>query len=246
MRNRWYDTRAGRFISEDPIGLAGGPNLYAFGGGDPVGGWDPTGLLDTMRVEARCPPGKIKVPGPLGSHTCLDPADVSRLLGGGRPQGYEWNSCDNVANLMPECGGAGQQFDREMRRVFGPLIRAAETVNSARRCAASSLAFSTNVVSSTALVVGTGFVAYGVVSGTSASVAWGISGASTSVVFSRAGSAAQRGFTIIGNELAPDALGAIGAGADIVAGNFGWKSLVPFVGLEDAYRAVATNCPVIF
>ena len=43
MRARWYDPGPGRFISEDPIGLAGGDNLYAFVGDDPVNGSDPSG-----------------------------------------------------------------------------------------------------------------------------------------------------------------------------------------------------------
>ena len=45
MRARWYDPEVGRFLSEDPIGLAGGINLYAFAGGDPIHGFDPTGEL---------------------------------------------------------------------------------------------------------------------------------------------------------------------------------------------------------
>jgi uncharacterized protein RhaS with RHS repeats len=36
MRNRYYDPKSGRFTQEDPIGLAGGMNLYGFAGGDPV------------------------------------------------------------------------------------------------------------------------------------------------------------------------------------------------------------------
>lgn len=44
MRARWYDPKLGRFISEDPIGLDGGINDYAFGGGDPVSSSDPSGL----------------------------------------------------------------------------------------------------------------------------------------------------------------------------------------------------------
>jgi len=44
MRNRYYDPATGRFTQEDPIGLAGGLNLYGFAGGDPINFWDPFGL----------------------------------------------------------------------------------------------------------------------------------------------------------------------------------------------------------
>jgi RHS repeat-associated protein len=44
MRNRYYDPASGRFTQEDPIGLAGGLNVYAFGYGDPVSYDDPYGL----------------------------------------------------------------------------------------------------------------------------------------------------------------------------------------------------------
>jgi len=43
-RNRYYDPASGRFTQEDPIGLAGGLNLYGFAGGDPVNFSDPFGL----------------------------------------------------------------------------------------------------------------------------------------------------------------------------------------------------------
>ena len=46
-RNRYYDPATGRFTQEDPIGLAGGLNLYGFGGGDPVNYSDPYGLSAT-------------------------------------------------------------------------------------------------------------------------------------------------------------------------------------------------------
>jgi RHS repeat-associated protein len=44
MRARWYEPKTGRFLSEDPIGLAGGINQYVFAAGDPVNRRDPTGL----------------------------------------------------------------------------------------------------------------------------------------------------------------------------------------------------------
>ena len=43
MRSRYYDPELGRFLSEDPAGIGGGLNLYAYAGNDPVNAWDPSG-----------------------------------------------------------------------------------------------------------------------------------------------------------------------------------------------------------
>ena len=43
-RARYYDPKAGRFISEDPIGLTAGPNAYAYVGASPLVYTDPMGL----------------------------------------------------------------------------------------------------------------------------------------------------------------------------------------------------------
>ncbi|NUP57088.1 MAG: RHS repeat-associated core domain-containing protein [Gemmatimonadaceae bacterium] len=43
VRARWYDPTTGRFPSEDPIGLAGGINQYAFAHDDPTNLSDPSG-----------------------------------------------------------------------------------------------------------------------------------------------------------------------------------------------------------
>jgi RHS repeat-associated protein len=55
MRNRYYDPRTGRFTQQDPIGLAGGLNLYGFAAGDPVNFSDPFGLCPIPASD--CPPG---------------------------------------------------------------------------------------------------------------------------------------------------------------------------------------------
>jgi RHS repeat-associated protein len=44
MRNRYYDPQTGQFTQPDPIGLAGGMNVYGFAQGDPVSYGDPYGL----------------------------------------------------------------------------------------------------------------------------------------------------------------------------------------------------------
>lgn len=49
MRNRWYETGTGRFLSEDPAGLGGGPNPYVYASSDPVNGFDPRGLEEVCR-----------------------------------------------------------------------------------------------------------------------------------------------------------------------------------------------------
>ncbi|HEX6910739.1 MAG TPA: RHS repeat-associated core domain-containing protein [Longimicrobium sp.] len=52
-RNRYYDPQTGRFTQEDPIGIAGGLNVYGYAAGDPVSYSDPYGLFaDTTFLGA--------------------------------------------------------------------------------------------------------------------------------------------------------------------------------------------------
>ena len=62
VRARWYDPSLERFVSEDPTGLVGGINPYAYVGDDPVNHTDPSGL-DRCRAVGRyarqCRPGRF-------------------------------------------------------------------------------------------------------------------------------------------------------------------------------------------
>jgi RHS repeat-associated protein len=46
-RARWYDPQLGRFLSEDPIGLAGGMNMYSYVSNNPTNKVDPSGLYES-------------------------------------------------------------------------------------------------------------------------------------------------------------------------------------------------------
>ena len=59
-RNRYFDPVSGRFTQADPIGLAGGLNLYGFASGDPVNFRDPFGLSpDTLTSKERSELGDL-------------------------------------------------------------------------------------------------------------------------------------------------------------------------------------------
>ena len=53
FRNRIYDQQTGRWTQEDPIGVAGGVNLYQFNGNNPVAYTDPWGLCPNVTVDGK-------------------------------------------------------------------------------------------------------------------------------------------------------------------------------------------------
>ncbi|MFW5754890.1 MAG: RHS repeat-associated core domain-containing protein, partial [Marinilabiliaceae bacterium] len=71
--HRYYDPGTGRYLTPDPIGLAGGMNLYAYALNNPTNSIDPFGLTATVI------PGGTPVPFP-GAHPVFQPGTPENQL----------------------------------------------------------------------------------------------------------------------------------------------------------------------
>jgi RHS repeat-associated protein len=73
VRARYYLPKTGRFISEDPLGLAGGVDLYEYVHANPITGRDPTGMQEATTIGTLCG-------GPVGG---VGGAIIDALIGAG-------------------------------------------------------------------------------------------------------------------------------------------------------------------
>jgi RHS repeat-associated protein len=89
---RIYSPTLGRFMQTDPIGVAGGINLYGYVGGDPVNNDDPSGLLAcgangfTLIMPSKYPPtssGASGVVTALGYPVCVYFNQQNQIASGG-------------------------------------------------------------------------------------------------------------------------------------------------------------------
>jgi RHS repeat-associated protein len=70
FRARYYDPQMGRFLSEDPIGLAGGINPYSYAANDPINGSDPSGLTECVTIHY--PEARVSVGGVVTVYEAYD------------------------------------------------------------------------------------------------------------------------------------------------------------------------------
>jgi RHS repeat-associated protein len=118
VRNRWYDPAVGRFISEDPIGLSGGINVYAYALNSPTNLRDPMGLSP----ERQCDGSVVFMPvitedgehrtlrvciAADGSWTVLNAYQLPGVAGGGAPHPYSGNWTPNP--LSPRGPGSNPE-----------------------------------------------------------------------------------------------------------------------------------------
>lgn len=103
-RARYYNPTWGRFISEDPIGLAGGVNLYSYANGNPIGANDPRGLN----------PAGAAIGGEIGGWVGAIVGEVVDPIGGGIPGaelgaaiGSAIGNGVSEAAASPPTGGSG-------------------------------------------------------------------------------------------------------------------------------------------
>jgi hypothetical protein len=105
---RYYDPQAGRFLSEDPVGFAGGSNFYSYVDGDSTSLVDLFGLQGTGTATAPAPvtapaqPVVSQPEPPVPSNPVISPqpptSSIGRIIG---------NLLDDALDLAGDVAGAG-------------------------------------------------------------------------------------------------------------------------------------------
>jgi RHS repeat-associated protein len=111
-RARYYSSGMGRFISEDPIGLLAGINMYGYVGGSPIRFSDPYGLQTI--VLPWTPTMPIPFPGTLIDPVLMpmSPADIDQSLGE-----YTDSSTGTKEQCPRECAGLLSQLREHQRKL---------------------------------------------------------------------------------------------------------------------------------
>jgi RHS repeat-associated protein len=138
MRNRWYDPKSGRFLSEDPIGLGGGLNSYTFAAEDPIDHNDPMGT---------CPSGsQLNMTLDEESGTWTATCVSTYGDGGGAPgsmRGADYAGAFGMPNAISggwDLSGMANSWGFAVGHLVGPLARQSDDW---KRCEPTGIAFTT-------------------------------------------------------------------------------------------------------
>lgn len=136
-RNRYYDSGTGKFTQEDPIGLAGGLNLYGYADGDPINNSDPFGLCPIAKDGIPCTavyaPG-VTVSSPylrMALNSIAEEADKPLLVYGGDRSAAR-NSAVGGARRSSHLEGTGADvmFEGTTKAETRDLLQASQSRNS--------------------------------------------------------------------------------------------------------------------
>lgn len=120
-RARYYSPALSRFISEDPIGLSGGVNLYTYVYGDPVSLVDPYGLVDSLPqwvVDGFTGFGDgVYAAITLGLGDLQDVRDLLQIDGGINPCSDIYGALNTAGNIVGGTALGGAVFTK----VAGPV-----------------------------------------------------------------------------------------------------------------------------
>ncbi|MCK6407037.1 MAG: hypothetical protein L6Q60_13605, partial [Rhodocyclaceae bacterium] len=129
--HRVYDPAVGRYLSPDPIGVAGGVNLYSYVGGNPLGSSDPTGLI--AGVDDAVVIGGVLIVGAAAMSTPQGQKAIGGAISGAINAVKEACPCFNYTNVYePNDGKHGSGARSGPRGTISP-----EPINGAAALASS-------------------------------------------------------------------------------------------------------------
>lgn len=217
-RARFYDPALQRFLSEDPIGLAGGTNLYAYAGNDPLNHSDPTGLdpcgsiVQTL-VNGECKENKDNpVVLPPAGPEWSEPTVVQRVAD------WFWRRREFIIDPADETAYMASLDDEAQRRQWEESRR--ERIEAAVRSAREAADLGVGFIPGAATVhdITVASTGYNAVTGTQ--VGWGGRGvAFVGAVTPVSGPQIRAGYTVIQGGMKVSLHAAYNMGARHISGN---------------------------
>jgi RHS repeat-associated protein len=116
VRERWYDPGTGGWLTPDPLSYRDSANLYAFAGGDPVNGRDPTGEGDEdpsmWELASEWFKGAVKQVSDLGA-PIVQALPLKAIADGGKDAWAQYAEDSKRAVV--------RHYDREAAKTGGPV-----------------------------------------------------------------------------------------------------------------------------